>query len=173
MHFLKTRELLARLTHSLVLAAFLFSATFGVLPTGQALAADDDLINMIVELVKGSDRDMRALALQQIREEIPGEAATMRFVELLPTLPQDLQVEMLDALGERGDAVARPGVLKMLNSKTDAVRAMAARALSGLATPADIPVLYVLSEERIHPLVEPADATAAAEDAHELEELEC
>ncbi|MDP6523522.1 MAG: HEAT repeat domain-containing protein [Kiritimatiellia bacterium] len=129
------------LNHPLILAALLFSTALASFPTGQALADDDDLINMIVELVKGSDGDMRALALQQIREEIPGEAATTRFVELLPTLPPDLQVEVLDALGERGDAVARPGVLKMLNSKTDAVRAMAARALSGLATPADIPVL--------------------------------
>lgn len=125
----------------LVLAAFLSSITLGTFTAGRALADDDDLINMIVELVKGSDADMRTLALQQIREEIPGKAATTRFVELLPTLTPALQVELLDALGERGDAVARQGVLKMLNSKTEAVRAMAAHALSGLATPADIPTL--------------------------------
>jgi len=96
---------------------------------------------MIVELVSGSDNDMRLLALQQIREEVPGKDATMRFVELLPELAPDLQIQMIDALGERGDVAARPVILKMLDSKTEAIRAVAARALAGLASPADIPVL--------------------------------
>jgi len=100
---------------------------------------------MIVELVSGSDNDMRMLAFQQIREEVPGKDATMRFVELLPELAPDVQVQMIDALGERGDAAARPVILKMLNSKTEAIRAIAARALSGLASPTDIPVLAMVA----------------------------
>ena len=39
---------------------------------------NEELIQMIVELVSDTDRDMRALGLQQIREEIPGEAATKK-----------------------------------------------------------------------------------------------
>ena len=128
-------------TKCLLLTALLFSVSFASFLAGEARGADDEVVDMIVELVSSSDNDMRMLALQQIREEVPGEDATRRFVELLPKLPPDVQVQMIDALGERGDATARPAILKMLNSKTEAIRAMAARALSGLASPTDIPVL--------------------------------
>lgn len=129
------------LTRWFLVAAFLVSLGPADLPAGDACAADDDLVNMLIELVGGSDSDMRILALQQIREEAPGEVPTRRFAELLPKLPPEVQVQLLDALGERGDSAARPGVLKMLNSEHEAVRAMAARSLSGVALPVDIPVL--------------------------------
>jgi len=113
--------------------------------TGNARAADEEpneaLLQMIVELISDSDRDMRALGLQQVREEAPGEAATKLFVELLPKLPPDGQAGLLEALGERGDAVARPTVLEMLENKEAAVRAAAVRALGGLGSAADVPVL--------------------------------
>jgi len=136
---MKTKN--TRHTNCLLLTALLFSVSFASFLAGEARGADGEVVDMIVELVSSSDNDMRMLALQQIREEVPGEDATRRFVELLPKLPPDVQVQMIDALGERGDATARPVILKMLNSKTEAIRAMAARALSGLAIPADIPVL--------------------------------
>ena len=128
-------------THRRLLAALSFSVGLALFLTGAARAADDEVVDMIVELLSGSDDDMRMLALQQIREKVPGKDATRRFLELLPKLPTDVQVKLIDALGERGDAAARPVILKMLSSKTEAIRAMAARALSGLASPADIPVL--------------------------------
>jgi len=128
-------------TNCLLLAAVLFSVGLASFSAGEARAADSDAVDMIVELVSGSDNDMRMLALQQIREKVPGKDATMRFVELLGKLPPDVQVKLIDALGDRGDAAARPAILKMLNSKTEAIRAVAAGALSGVASPADIPVL--------------------------------
>ncbi|MCP4451553.1 MAG: hypothetical protein GY809_08830, partial [Planctomycetes bacterium] len=57
------------------------------------------------------------------------------------SLPVDLQVKLIDALGGRGDPVARPAILKMLNSETEAIRDVAASALAGVASPSDIPVL--------------------------------
>jgi len=129
-------------TNGLLLAALVLAVGLASFPTGEARGADDEAVDMIVELISGSDKDMRMLALQQIREKVPGKDATMRFVKLLPKLPPDVQVKLIDALGERGDAAARPVILKtMLNSKTEAIRVMATRALSGLASPADIPVL--------------------------------
>ena len=106
---------------------------------------------MIIELVSGSDNDMRMLALQQIREKVPGKDATRRFVELLPKLPPNVQVKLIDALGERGDAAARPMILKMLNSKTESIRTIAARALSILAEPADICVLAKVASTGSNP----------------------
>jgi HEAT repeat protein len=102
---------------------------------------NEELVQMVVELVSDADRDMRALGLQQIREEIPGEAATQRFVELLPKLPPDGQAELLEALGDRGDAAAKPAVLDMLQSDQEAVRAAALRALGALGGGTDVPML--------------------------------
>jgi len=142
--------------HCLLLAACLFSVGLAPFLTGEARAADDEVVDMIVELASGSDNDMRMLALQQIREEVPGKDATMRFVELLPKLPPDVQVKLIDALGERGDAAARPVILKMLNGKTEAIRAMSARALSGVACPADIGVLAKVAATGSNPEKEAA-----------------
>ena len=128
-------------TNSLFLVGLLFSVGLAFFLTGEARGADDEAVDMIVALVSSSDNDMRMLALQQIREEVPGKDATRRFVEVLPTLPPEVQVKLIDALGERGDAAARPAILKMLNIMAEAIRALAARALSGLASPADFPVL--------------------------------
>ena len=136
---MKTRN--TRHSNRLCLAAVWFSAGLASFLTGEVRGADNEAVDMIVELVSGSDNDMRMLALQQIREEVPGKDATMRFVALLGKLPTDVQVKLIDALGARGDVAARPAILKMLNSKTEAVRAVSALALSGVAGPADIPVL--------------------------------
>jgi HEAT repeat protein len=128
-------------TNCFLFAVLLFSVGLFLFPAGESCAADDNAVDMIVELISSSDNDMRMLALQQIRENVPGADATKRFVELLPKLPPDVQIKLIDALGERGDATARPTILNLLNSDTEAIRTTAARALSGMARPADIPVL--------------------------------
>ncbi len=102
---------------------------------------EDPLLQMVVELVSDTDRDMRALGLQQVREEAPGEAATKKFVELLPKLATDAQADLLEALGERGDVVARPKVLEMVDGKEEAVRVASLRALGGLGSAAEVPLL--------------------------------
>jgi HEAT repeat protein len=96
---------------------------------------------MIEGLLRDSDPDMRALALQQIRSEVPGEAATKRFAGLLPGLKPEAQGELIDALDERGDKTALPAVIKMLKSKQDGVRAVALQALGSLGGAAEVPVL--------------------------------
>ena len=112
----------------------------GSLPA-QEEEAVDPLIAMIVELVSDSDRDMRALGLQQIREEVPGEAATKQFAELLSKLPPEGQTGLLEALGDRQDATARPAVLKMLEAEDESVRAAALGAVGSLGGSADVPLL--------------------------------
>ena len=78
---------------------------------------------MIVNLVSDKDKDMRAVGLQQVREEAKGAAATKRFAALLPKLSPEAQAALLDALADRGDAAARPAVLEMLKSREEPVRA--------------------------------------------------
>ncbi len=101
----------------------------------------EELLTLIADLVGDSDHQMRAIGLQQIRNEAPGEAATKRFVELLPKLRPEARAELVDALGERGDAAARPAVLEMTQAPDEPVRAAALRALSGVGSDADVPLL--------------------------------
>ena len=102
---------------------------------------NDALMEMITELVNDADRDMRALGLQQVREEVPGQAATKKFTELLPTLAPDAQAGLLEALGDRGDAVALPAVLQSLASDQPVVRAAALRALGAVGGKDEVSVL--------------------------------
>ena len=102
---------------------------------------DDALIQMVVELLSDADRDMRAVGLQQVREEVPGEAATNRFAALLPKLKPGAQADLLEALGDRGDAAARPAVVMMLLSQEESVRAAVLRALGALGDTSDVVLL--------------------------------
>ncbi len=117
-----------------------------LIPAGWRLAngeeaANSELIKMIGDLLTGDDRDMRALGLQQVREESPGEAATLEFASLLPKLKPEVQSGLLEALGDRGDRAARPAVLQMISSDQDLVRAAAIQAMGALGTEEDIPML--------------------------------
>ncbi len=101
----------------------------------------EDLLQLIADLVGDSDRQMRAIGLQQVRTEAPGEAATRRFVKLLPNLPPEACAELVEALGERGDAAARQAVLETAQNANESVRVAALRALSGVGTEANVPLL--------------------------------
>ena len=102
---------------------------------------EDDQLQLIIQFVGDADRETRAVGLQFIREDVPGEAATKRFAGLLPDLSPDGQVDLLDALGDRQDVAARPAVLEMLQSQEEAVRAAALGALGGLGEESDVPLL--------------------------------
>lgn len=116
-----------------------------VLPTGSLYAGeaepDESVIQTIRGLLEDTDRDMRALGLQQIREEVRGRGATEQFAAMLPDLEPEVQAGLLEALGDRGDVAARPAVLKMLSSKDEGVRVAALKALGSLGTVADVSVL--------------------------------
>jgi hypothetical protein len=95
-------------------------------PCRRLAAADDagdEVVQMVVGLLSDKDREMRALGLQQVREEAKGPAATRRFAAVLPKLPPEAQAGLLAALGDRGDKAARPAVVAMLGSPEEAVRA--------------------------------------------------
>lgn len=106
-----------------------------------AADASDDVIQMVTTLVGDKDKDVRAVGLQQVREEAKGPAATKRFAALLPTLTPAAQAGLLDALADRGDNAARPAVLELLKSPDEQVRAAALRALGALGEAADVPSL--------------------------------
>jgi HEAT repeat protein len=101
----------------------------------------DEQIQLLIEFISDADRETRAIGLQYVREEVPGEAATKRFAALLGDLSAEGQIDLLDALGDRGDPAARPAVLETLKNDEEAVRAAAIRALGALGSPSDVALL--------------------------------
>ena len=94
--------------------------------------ADDPLLDMVVDLLHDPDPSMRVLGLQQIRDEVPGEAATKRLAAVVPELPPAVRAELLEALGDRGDVAAKPAVLTALNDENER---RPDRRLAGLGCP--------------------------------------
>jgi HEAT repeat protein len=112
--------------------------------SGRLLAADDpadQLVPIVINLLTDKDKDLRALGLQQVREQAKGAAATRQFAALLPKLAPDVQAALLGALADRGDLAARPAVLEMLKSSDGQVRAAAIRALGPLGATEDTALL--------------------------------
>lgn len=119
-------------------------------------AADDPLVQMVVELLSDADKDMRALGLDQVRTESKGEAATKLFAAQLPKLPADGQVGLIRALSDRGDGAARPALLELMKPDSDeAIRIAVIDALGFLGQPEDLSLLLGL-------LTDGSDAEKAA-----------
>jgi HEAT repeat protein len=112
------------------------------LGTAARVRAQDDAVSLIIDLLKEDDKEVRAIALDQVRTEAKGEAATQKFAELLPTLAADAQVGLLRALAGRGDKAAAPAVRTIVaETKDDAVRVAAIEALGSLGSGDDVGAL--------------------------------
>jgi HEAT repeat protein len=109
--------------------------------------ADDDLVKTVIDLVSDKDKDVRAVGLEQVRDEVKGPEATRRFAALLPSLAPEAQVGLLGALAERGDAAAKPAVLELFGKSQGEVRGAAIRALGALGGKDDVPRLTKLLDD--------------------------
>ncbi len=106
---------------------------------------NSELIRMVLELLQDKDKDMRAVALEQVRSEAKGADATKQFASQLSKLMPVAQVGLLSALASRGDAAAKPDVLSLLEtSRDEAVRVAAVGALGELGDATDLPLLLQL-----------------------------
>jgi HEAT repeat protein len=129
--------------------------------TGLLLAqpADDgdSLVPMVLELLADPDSDVRALGLEQVRSSAPGAEATRQFAAHLSKLAPDAQVALLGALAERGDAAAKPELLRLLESSDNPrMRIAAIEAIGPLGNAQDVAFLV----QRL--VAGPADEQAAA-----------
>jgi len=117
---------------------------FLCLLTGPLWAAEEEAIDeqleLVIKFVSDPDREVRSVGLLSIREG-DDAAHTERFAALLPDLATDGQVDLLDALGDRGDVAAKPAVMDMLKSEEQEVRAAALRAIGALGSATDVSLL--------------------------------
>jgi len=128
------------------MASFLLLAAVSIFGNDQQGAAakrlGEQLVPRIFELLGHPDREFRAAALETIRTAARGAAQTEAFAAQLPKLDDAGQAALIIALGDRGDAAARPAILERLgNSKDESVRSAALLALGELSDLADLPRL--------------------------------
>ena len=114
------------------------------LPGMAAGAAEDqanqDIIKIVIDALKSNDPQMQSGVMGIVRN-MPGPKVTKALVQELPKLPAAGQVQLLSALGDRGDATALPAVIEAGKSQEESVRVAALRAVGQLGSVADIPLL--------------------------------
>lgn len=135
----RARNVIQRILSSIVLVAIVLSSS-----TDGKEAASDELVEMVVDFLADADKDIRSLALDQVRSDTPGAAATKRFAAELPKLSSEAQVGLLGALADRGDKLAKPAVAKLLDSHDTLLRAAAISAMGDLGDASDCPRLIAL-----------------------------
>ena len=93
--------------------------------------SQDDAVKMVLDILKSGDQDMQAVAIAMVKD-MPGAEVTKALAAELPGLSPTSQVQLLSALGDRGDAAARPAVVTAAKSEDEPVRIAALRALGQL-----------------------------------------
>lgn len=113
-----------------------------VAPAAGAEPASREAFAFAVELVKGSDPDMRAVALERLRDGLVGEAYSKELAEkVLPAVPAEVQVRLISTLAGRRDAAALPGLTRMAAAADEAVAAAALQAIAVLGSGGQVPLL--------------------------------
>ena len=102
--------------------------------------AQDEAVKMVLDILKSGDQDMQAVAISMVKD-MPGEEVTKALAVELPKLSPTSQVQLLSALGDRGDAVARPAVVTAVGAEDQSVRIAALRALGQLGDDTTVALL--------------------------------
>ncbi len=141
------------------------AATAGLLALAdKAEKPQPALVAMVIDLLAKEDRDLQALAIQEIRERVKGSAATRAFSAQVATRPPATQADLVEALADRGDAAALPVMRSMLNCPATEVRTAAIRSLGLLGGAANVRPLVDLLATDAKP-----DRTTARESLLRLE----
>ncbi|MCY3024067.1 MAG: HEAT repeat domain-containing protein [Planctomycetota bacterium] len=123
---------------------------------GAALSRQTAGLPLLIEQLKTDDKDMRRMAYRLARE-FPGPEATKALAGELSKLPQDRQVLLIQALGDRGDVAALPAILELAKSGEVPVRVLSLRVLGQLADASVVPLLFEAA------MGSPADVARAAQ----------
>ncbi|MGD0092831.1 MAG: HEAT repeat domain-containing protein [Planctomycetota bacterium] len=124
---------------------------------GSVLARQAAGIPLLLEQLKSDDKDMRRMAFRLARE-MPGTEATRALAAELSKLPQEGQIQLLEALGNRRDVAALPAIVESGKSGETAVRIAALRVMGEVADSSVVPVLF---DAAIGPQAEVAKAAQA------------
>ena len=107
---------------------------------GMILASSGKALPLMIGAIMGNDGASQTAALQLVRE-VPGARATKTFAALLHRA--DSQVALIEGLTQRGDILATPAIIAMVNSPAPEVRLAAINALGILGDTTTSPLLGV------------------------------
>ena len=107
---------------------------------GAAGSSQDDPVGIVLEILRSGDQEMQAVAIAMVKE-MPGPEVTKALSKELPNLSAAGQVQLLSALGDRGDTPALPAVIAAAKAKDASVRIAALRALGQLGDASSVELL--------------------------------
>jgi HEAT repeat protein len=119
--------------------AFLLLCSYAVC-FGASGQSQDQAVDIVLGILRSDDQDMQAAAIAMVKE-MPGTEVTKALAKELPNLSAKSQVQLLSALGDRGDTAARPAVVAAVESEDQSVRIAALRALGQLGDGSDVELL--------------------------------
>ncbi|MHC4173243.1 MAG: HEAT repeat domain-containing protein [Planctomycetota bacterium] len=109
-------------------------------PQSEGLLTEDDAIGIVLDVLRSDDQEMQAVAIAMVKE-MPGTEVTKVLARELPNLSVTSQVQLLSALGDRGDRAASPAVIAAANAADMSVRIAALRALGQLGNASTVGLL--------------------------------
>lgn len=107
---------------------------------GASEQPQDEAVGIVLDILRSNDQEMQAAAIAMVKE-MPGTHVTEALAKELPNLSARSQVQLLSALGDRGDAAARPAVVDALKAENQSVRIAALRALGQLGDDSSVELL--------------------------------
>jgi len=107
---------------------------------GAAGSSQDDPVGIVLEILRSGDQEMQAVAIAMVKE-MPGPEVTKALAKELPNLSAASQVQLLSALGDRGDTAALLAVVAAAMAKDASVRIAALRALGQLGDASSVELL--------------------------------
>jgi len=105
-----------------------------------AAEQQDDAIGIVLDILKSGDQEMQAVAIAMVKE-MSGTGVTKALAKELPNLSAISQVQLLSALGDRGDAAALPAVVTAVKAKNEFVRIAALKAVGQLGDASSVGLL--------------------------------
>jgi HEAT repeat protein len=100
----------------------------------------NEAVGIVLDILRSNDQEMQAAAIAMVKE-MPGTEVTKALAKELPNLSAKSQVQLLSALGDRGDVAARPVVVAAVKSEDESVRIAALRALGQLGDDSNVGLL--------------------------------
>ena len=117
-----------------------YSVCSGASEQSSGLHTENEAVSIVLDILRSNDQEMQAAAIAMVKE-MPGAEVTEALAKELPNLSAKSQVQLLSALGDRGDVVARPAVVTAVKAEDQSVRIAALRALGQLGDDSSVELL--------------------------------
>ena len=108
---------------------------------GMVAADPGKTVPVLLALLRSNEPADQAVAAGYVARQMPGQEITNRFAGALSGLSASAKVLLIDALGARGDAAAKPTILTMAGQEDETIRIAAIKAIGFLGSATEVPML--------------------------------